>query len=81
MNWVSIQKYFSQLFDTKVEEFFLALNTIKYIFREECSDKGGTNDGTCASGYGICCTCKFLNNIKYYLSTLVVNLDKVMTSF
>jgi len=24
--------------------------------KEECSDKGGTNDGTCASGYGICCT-------------------------
>merc|ERR1719362_1489130 len=22
---------------------------------EECSTKGGTNDGTCASGFGVCC--------------------------
>merc|ERR1712179_548891 len=22
---------------------------------EECSNKGGTNDGTCASGFGVCC--------------------------
>merc|ERR1712156_980362 len=24
--------------------------------KEECSNKGGTEDGTCASGYGVCCT-------------------------
>merc|ERR1719273_834590 len=23
---------------------------------EECSSKGGTNDGSCASGFGVCCT-------------------------
>merc|ERR1712223_2254522 len=23
---------------------------------EECSNKGGTNDGSCASGFGVCCT-------------------------
>merc|ERR1719367_510544 len=23
---------------------------------EECSQKGGSNDGSCASGYGVCCT-------------------------
>ena len=28
-------------------------------YREECSTKGGTNEGSCASGYGVCCTCKF----------------------
>ena len=28
------------------------------IFSEECSDKGGTNAGSCASGFGVCCTCK-----------------------
>merc|ERR1711971_825311 len=22
---------------------------------EECSTKGGTNDGSCASGFGVCC--------------------------
>ena len=25
------------------------------FFREECSSKGGTNDGSCASGFGVCC--------------------------
>merc|ERR1719510_2137715 len=25
---------------------------------EECSKKGGTNDGSCASGYGVCCSFK-----------------------
>ena len=24
---------------------------------EECENKGGTNSGSCASGYGVCCTC------------------------
>jgi len=24
--------------------------------KEECSNKGGTEDGSCASGYGVCCT-------------------------
>ena len=33
---------------------------IVFFFSEECSSKGGTNDGTCASGFGVCCTCKFL---------------------
>ena len=32
---------------------------LTFIFREECSNKGGTNGGSCASGYGICCVCKF----------------------
>ena len=27
--------------------------------KEECSSKGGTNDGSCASGYGVCCLCKY----------------------
>ena len=25
---------------------------------DECSSKGGTNSGSCAAGYGVCCTCK-----------------------
>ena len=29
------------------------------FYRQECSDKGGTNDGSCAEGYGVCCTCKY----------------------
>merc|ERR1712037_228624 len=33
---------------------------------EECSTKGGTNDGTCASGFGVCCICKFIV-IKFHI--------------
>ena len=25
---------------------------------EECSSRGGVQSGTCAGGYGVCCTCK-----------------------
>lgn len=49
---------------------FVALNNqcIHLSNREECSAKGGTNDGSCASGYGVCCTCKLLlNYMKYRL--------------
>ena len=31
-----------------------------FIYREECSAKGGVNAATCASGFGVCCTCKYL---------------------
>ena len=27
----------------------------------ECESRGGTNGGTCASGFGVCCICKFCN--------------------
>ena len=38
---------------------------IQIAFREECDQKGGTNDGSCAEGYGVCCTCKFeFENLK-----------------
>ena len=25
---------------------------------EECDAKGGTHEGSCADGFGVCCTCK-----------------------
>ena len=25
---------------------------------EECSEKGGKSEGSCAEGYGVCCSCK-----------------------
>jgi len=34
--------------------------------KEECSDKGGTEDGDCAQGYGVCCT--FVSNCGASLS-------------
>ena len=35
------------------------LTVIMYQNREECNQRGGTEDGTCASGFGVCCICKF----------------------
>ena len=38
-------------------------------FREECSAKGGSSDGSCASGFGVCCVSKCLQNFpKRHLS-------------
>ena len=27
------------------------------LYSEECSSKSGVNSGSCASGFGVCCTC------------------------
>ena len=29
-------------------------------FSEECKTKGGVAAGSCALGYGVCCTCKYI---------------------
>ena len=34
------------------------------FYSEECSNKAGTNAGSCASGFGVCCTCKWLGGIQ-----------------
>ena len=36
------------------------------FFSEECSSKGGTQDGSCASGFGVCCVC--MNKLLYFLT-------------
>ena len=36
-------------------------NNFHVSYSEECSSKGGVNAGSCASGFGTCCTCKKLN--------------------
>ena len=33
-----------------------------FFCSEECSSRGGTNDGQCASGFGVCCTCKLFHS-------------------
>ena len=45
---------------------FIAKSINVYYFSEECSNKGGTNGGSCASGFGVCCTCKlqFIGHIQ-----------------
>ena len=48
---------------------------------EECSDKGGKSDGTCADGYGVCCVCKFfffLNNQDYSVSSIKFSISVSM---
>ena len=44
-----------------------------YTSREECSSKGGSQDGTCASGFGVCCTCEstMVKGIQEYKTDLV----------
>ena len=34
------------------------------FFSDECSTRGGTSSGSCANGYGVCCTCKGMD--KYF---------------
>ena len=41
---------------------------------EECSDRGGVSDGSCADGYGVCCVCKYFG---LYFSQL----DKISRTF
>ncbi len=38
---------------------FLSLEFFVDFFSSECTSKSGTSAGTCASGFGVCCTCKF----------------------
>jgi hypothetical protein len=35
-------------------------HTYNILFSSECTNKGGTAAGSCASGFGVCCTCKNL---------------------
>ena len=45
-----------------VYDLFMIL--IFSFYSEECSNKAGTNAGSCASGFGVCCTCKWLGGIQ-----------------
>ena len=55
---------------------FLRTNT---IFSEECSNKGGSNEGSCANGFGVCCTFTLgcgsttTENCTYFESSTTVN--------
>ena len=50
--WISTYLTFSTRICTCINLF--------QIYSEECSNKGGTQDGSCANGYGVCCICKWL---------------------
>ena len=37
------------------------------LISEECSAKGGSNSGSCAGGFGVCCTSKIQSNTSEYI--------------
>ena len=39
-----------------------------FSYSEECSNKGGVNAGSCASGFVVCCTCKKLTIFTTFFS-------------
>ena len=49
------------------EEYVIPYYIFVLLDREECSNKGGSNEGTCASGFGVCCISKFMkiHKLKY----------------
>ena len=59
-----IQRKFHFLKKSNVYQPFHDVKPLLFVndFREECSNKGGLNAGSCASGFGVCCTCKLMNN-------------------
>ena len=34
---------------------------------DECSERNGAAAGSCAGGYGVCCTCKYVLRLKNFL--------------
>ena len=57
---------------------FLRLNIYIFFafFSEECSNKGGTNGGSCASGFGVCCICKHFHQESVILFSSVWQIFK-----
>ena len=46
--------------------FIIETDSIYFVAgytKEECSERGGTESGTCASGFGVCCISMFLSKI------------------
>ena len=37
-------------------------------YSEECSSRNGVNEGSCASGFGVCCVSKFHTSCKIWLT-------------
>ena len=41
-------------------------------FSEECSARGGQQDGSCAAGFGTCCICKILGLLTYFVNFILI---------
>lgn len=37
----------------------IKIKSLKGYPRNQCQSLGGTSSGTCASGFGVCCTCAY----------------------
>ena len=45
--------------DTDFWQEFKKKNIFSFHHSEECSSRNGKQDGSCASGFGVCCVCKY----------------------
>ena len=61
MEPASLRKAFPKIRDISFHKIYL----IYYFnFREECSSRSGTNEGSCASGFGVCCVREYFQRTK-----------------
>ena len=61
MEPASLRKTFPKIRDISFHKIYL----IYYFnFREECSSRSGTNEGSCASGFGVCCVREYFQRTK-----------------
>ena len=44
---------------SQVLETYKFYGACSSYFSQECSSKDGTSAGSCADGFGVCCTCKY----------------------
>ena len=58
MEPASLRKIFQKII------FFLQNIIFYFNFREECSSRSGTNEGSCASGFGVCCVREYFQRTK-----------------
>ena len=57
--------YMTRYFQVHSEQKANFLQNLKKSFyhSEECSSRNGKQDGSCASGFGVCCVCKYEHEI------------------
>ena len=47
----------------------------------ECSTRGGSNVGSCAGGYGVCCSCKFFEHFYKKIAFLKKNVFCLLVEY
>ena len=51
--------YITRYFQIHSELSFDKIKKKIFYHSEECSSRNGKQDGSCASGFGVCCVCKY----------------------